>query len=280
VWRRTGLAGVLLCVVAGAAPPAAIADRKPKPDPRELWQSYPLEQQPSTVAQRPAAATTPKPPNAGQPASSEADQGSRGPAPGVIAAIGFAATLLVATVIALRRRRRRPAAPSLARAAPPAAPVAAPPAQRAIEPGRPTLRPAAPRPAAPPAPAATPNGRAAARKTPVCQVRWSRDGRCFYAVSVDPDGGEHMLASSPRVEWCGSGPPEETREARAALRTLAKDLRERGWRPLRAKGIDFDERRWYARRFRWPTEAELAEAARAADGDAEHEVAGRTRGSR
>jgi hypothetical protein len=32
-------------------------------------------------------------------------------------------------------------------------------------------------------------------------------------------------------------------------------VRDLGWRPLRAKGFDFDERRWYARRFRWPTEA-------------------------
>jgi hypothetical protein len=108
------------------------------------------------------------------------------------------------------------------------------------------------------APAKPEPGRAAAsRNGPVCQVRWSRRAARFYAATTDPDGTERRLARSPRFEWHEPSPPdEESREAQAALRQLAKELRDKGWRPLRAKGVDFDERRWYARRFRWPTDVE------------------------
>jgi hypothetical protein len=97
---------------------------------------------------------------------------------------------------------------------------------------------------------------------------------------VDSNGVEHMLASSPRLEEAGPAPPEESPEARAAIRRLAKDLRDRGWRPLRAKGIDFEERRWYARRFRWPTEEELAEAGQPDAGEVGEHVSGRSAGGR
>jgi hypothetical protein len=100
----------------------------------------------------------------------------------------------------------------------------------------------------------TANGRpGAARRGPICQVRWSAPGTCFYAATTDVNGVEHRLAWSPPIEWREPGPPDEdSREARAALRVLAKDLRDKGWRPMRAKGDDFDEQRWYARRFRFP----------------------------
>jgi hypothetical protein len=92
-----------------------------------------------------------------------------------------------------------------------------------------------------------------ARRGPICQVRWSAPGTCFYAATTDVNGVEHRLAWSPPIEWREPGPPDEdSREARAALRVLAKDLRDKGWRPMRAKGDDFDEQRWYARRFRFP----------------------------
>jgi hypothetical protein len=94
---------------------------------------------------------------------------------------------------------------------------------------------------------------AAARRGPICQVRWSSAGMCFYAVTSEADGVERRLGWSPPIEWGEDGPPdEESREARAALRVLAKELRDKGWRPMRAKGDDFDEPRWYARRFRLP----------------------------
>jgi hypothetical protein len=109
-----------------------------------------------------------------------------------------------------------------------------------------------------------PNGRsAAARRGPICQVRWSAPGTCFYAVTADADGTEHRIAWSPPIEWGDPGPPDEdSRQARAALRVISKDLRDKGWRPMRAKGEDFDEQRWYARRFRFPA-AEGEEAPQA-----------------
>jgi hypothetical protein len=91
---------------------------------------------------------------------------------------------------------------------------------------------------------------------PPAPPRWSRSGSFFFAVANDPDGTERGIARSPRVDWTGSSPPEQEPEFEAALKVLSKQVRDLGWRPLRARGVDFDERRWYARRFRWPTEAE------------------------
>jgi hypothetical protein len=115
-----------------------------------------------------------------------------------------------------------------------------------------------------------PNGRAAAaRRGPICQVRWSAPGTCFYAVTTEADGVERRVAWSPPIEWSEPGPPdEESREARAALRVLSKELRDKGWRPMRAKGADFDETRWYARRFRLPVSDEAREPATQAQREA------------
>jgi hypothetical protein len=94
---------------------------------------------------------------------------------------------------------------------------------------------------------------ASLRSGPICQVRWSSPGTCFYAATTDVNGVEHRLAWSPPIEWRQPGPPDEdSREGRAAVRVLSKELRDKGWRPMRAKGDDFDEARWYARRFRFP----------------------------
>jgi len=93
----------------------------------------------------------------------------------------------------------------------------------------------------------------AGRHGPICQVRWSAAATCFYAITTDVDGVEHRLAWSPPIEWGEDRPPdEESREARAAMRVLAKELRDKGWKPMRAKGEDLGEPRWYARRFRFP----------------------------
>ena len=108
-------------------------------------------------------------------------------------------------------------------------------------------------PAEPAQPPTSQERAAAARRGPICQVRWSSRGTRFYAVTTDKDGVEHPLARSPQVAWEGLGPPpEDNREAQAALRLLAKELRESGWRPMRAKGVDFETQQWYARRFRFP----------------------------
>jgi hypothetical protein len=272
------------CAVLALASSSALADRRPQPDPSELWRSYPLEQKPSTVANNPTAATGSKQRNAQKPASSGVDEGSDHPPAALIAAVGAVAALLAMAVIALRRKRQRPAAPAPSRAAPRAAPL--PAAAAAAQTGHvatAAAQPAVEPPPPSPAPAVRPrNGEraAAAREAVTCQIRWNRRGRSFYAVSVDANGIEHMLASSPRLEDAGPAPPDETSEARAALRHLAKELRDRGWRPLRAKGIDFEERRWYARRFRWPTEEELTEAGHADAGEVDEHVSGRSAGGR
>jgi hypothetical protein len=99
---------------------------------------------------------------------------------------------------------------------------------------------------------------ASSRKDPVCEVRWSATGGFFYAVATDAYGSEHGVARSPRLDWRGPAPPDQEPEAEVAVRVLAKELRDRGWRPLRTRGIDAGERRWYARRFRWPTEADAS----------------------
>jgi hypothetical protein len=299
VWRRFLIAAVVICALGGVATSAALADQRPQPDPAELWRSYPLEQEPSAVAksrppggvaQQPAGGST----NGRAPASSGARPNS-GPSPALIAALAAAAGLLVLAVVAVRRRRRQPveAAPVFPpRGSPRAAPLAAEPAHRVLAPTSPTeLSPPGPPPAqrrleprAPtPAPVVPPREaprRAATRKQATCQVRWNRRGRSFYAVSVDTNGIEHMIAKSPRVEEAGPAPPHETPEARVALRQLAKNLRDRGWRPLRTKGTDFDERRWYARRFRWPTEEELAEAGQRDVSEFDGHVSDRSAGGR
>jgi hypothetical protein len=103
---------------------------------------------------------------------------------------------------------------------------------------------------------------ASSRHGPICQVRWSVGAKCLFAVASDANGVEHRIAWSPPITWGKAGPPDEdSREARAALRVLAKDLRDKGWRPMRAKGDDFDETRWYARRFRFPVAADVDDPA-------------------
>src|SRR4051794_13250637 len=271
--RRAGVAGVLITFVCGLGASGAVADRRPQPSADELWRSYPLEQKPTTTAPAPAAAA---PQRASRPAH---EAGGSGPPWAVLAVIAAAAGLL--TFVVARRRRRATAADSAAggpsppwldapsaerqtpaptRAAlpaPTAARAAAAAASVASRPAR-GQTPAAARP-----PAARGAGPAAnglprtASGGAVCQIRWSRRARRFLAVIVETDGTRKRLGRSPVVDWAHPGPPEESPEAQAALRQLVKDLRARGWRPLRARGLDFDERQWYARRFRRPTEAEL-----------------------
>jgi hypothetical protein len=144
--------------------------------------------------------------------------------------------------------------------APEPEPVASPPEPVASPPEPPAPAPepvASPPEPAPPEPVASPPPARAPRKAdPVCQVRWNRSGGFFVAVTAESDGAEREVARSPSVDRNGSSPPEQEPELEVALKVLSKQLRDIGWRPLRAKGFDYDERRWYARRFRWPTEAE------------------------
>jgi hypothetical protein len=282
VSRRAGLAGIVITLVCAAAAPAALADRRPQPNADELWRAYPLEQTPAKTAPAPAARA---PRGAHRPA---ADRGSSSGAPwGLLVAIGAASALLVGLAAVRLRRRPAPAHASggAAVVAPPAPPPSAPPEKAGVAPTQVELNPLAPPGAARPgraaaAVAANADGRPVpTRKGPVCQIRWSRRARRFYAFTVDENGSEQQLARSPVVDWDQPGPPEETPEARAAIRRLTKSLRDGGWRLLRARGVDFHERQWYARRFRWPTEAEAQPGG--PDGAArDHEVGARPGGAR
>jgi hypothetical protein len=295
LWRRVGLAIVVVCAFGGvgvAGAPAATTT----PDPQPLWQAYPLDDTPkadaSTTSPAPSAQNAP----ASRPVTNSPALAPQGAASGpswivlLAAAIGGAA--FVALVLALYdrliarpRARARAEADAVAPELPrelfrpptPILPAERPSQPAALRPGTRTpngqpeprlqLRPsiivipsAKPPVDEPAAPTEREAGRAAAASRsngPVCQVKWSRRAARFHAVTIDEDGTERRIARSPRFEWDELSPPEDaSREAQAALRALAKELREKGWRPLRAKGVDFDERRWYARRFRWPTEAE------------------------
>jgi hypothetical protein len=290
VTRRAGLAGVLIALVCALAASSALADRRPQPNADELWRSYPLEQKPTKTAPAPAAGA----PRRGSTPAPAADGGSSdGPPWALLAAIALASAALVG-VVAARRRRRPAAAHSPAGAPPPlwpdwtaaaddtsTAPVGARAAAAAATTVASRPAPTQPSPARRPPPsgaaAAGPNGRPpGTRQGPVCQIKWSRRTRRFHAYATDEDGSERRVARSAVIDWDQPGPPEETPEARAAIRRLTKDLRDGGWRPLRARGIDFRERRWYARRFRWPTEAE---AEPAGDGETpDREIAGRPGG--
>ncbi|MEN3284694.1 MAG: hypothetical protein V7607_5834 [Solirubrobacteraceae bacterium] len=218
---RTSAVGVVVAFVfAGAA--VAHGQRGTTSYPEELWKAYPLEQRPATQAKPPASQRRPA-------AGSTAKDSSGSPLWWLVGAAAGAALVLVAVSTDRRRKARlRRAKPDLS---------------------LPTSWPAAP--------AVTPRPARPSRPSdPVCQIRWSHSGGFFFAVTTGRDGADRGIARSPRVDWTGPAPPEQEPELEAALRVLSKQLRELGWRPLRAKGFDFDERRWYARRFRWPTEVE------------------------
>ena len=236
--RRTAIAALAACATLLLVPAAAAQSQ-----PEELWRAYPLEQSVTTgddarpALSRAAAAAAREPAQVEGPLSRETGSWT---ALLLATALGL---LLVAGVGAVVRRRAAlgavagggrgpepelffiaelPRAP--ARTAPVAAsmPMALAPPRRRSAPG------------------------------PVCQVRWlrGRGGGRFCAVVAEADGTERRVALSPPVASAGTSPPDATPETQRALRALAKDLRADGWRPLRAKGEDLGEIRWYTRRFK------------------------------
>jgi hypothetical protein len=309
-WRWVILACVVACGLGTMAPLSASAGSPTAPRPEELWRAYPLDVKPTagvdTTASRVSSRSTGRPRSSG----GREDPGrGMGPSWIAIVALAVGGAVML-SILLLRRARLSPrrgvgasgddeVTADDARRQPATATASA----VRYEPDGTAV---AGRPSSPPAPAATPEPRAAgasghetvaevalpgrrferratganreerpgarARNEPVCQIRWvpGRRGSSFYAAMIDTDGIERALAWSPRFEWRGPSPPEETAEAQAALRQLAKELRTSGWRPLRAKGKDFDEQRWYARRFRQPaaeTEDDQVRAGAGSGGD-------------
>ena len=261
VWRRGGLPCVMACIVLGGAAAGASAAHGHRPDPTPLWRAYPLEQAaPSANGAHAPRPASPRP--VGRPSM---PQGAAA-APSFIrlASAATAGALLVLLAVSIRRRRM-PAASAIrpdggnAAIASPTWPASPRPATRrapADQARRPTRARPRTRRAGSPA-----SGRTAApRKGPVCQIRWSARSACFYVVTAGLDGHEQRVVRSPQVDWAEPSPPQQTRGAQAAVHELAKELVDRGWWPMRAKGTDFDERQWYARRFRWPSDSNVEDA--------------------
>jgi hypothetical protein len=229
------MVAILCCALGHVTASPAPGQQSSTRNPDELWRDYPLEQTPTTAAPAPGPAAPRRP-------AERASQRSDSDPPWILL-LGIVAGAGVGVLVALmlHRRQAEPAPDQDANGAVREAPPSAPERLWSV-----------------PAPAEVAPSAAgtAAKDLPVCQVRWSRRGARFHAVTVDPDGTERRIARSPQFEWRGPSPPEQSPQAQAALRQLAKELRNKGWRPLRAKGFDFDERRWYARRFRWSAEAQ------------------------
>jgi hypothetical protein len=254
-----GLVAVVVCAL-GTCAPGAAAQQPTTSNPEELWRAYPLEQAPTTgtgAQSRPPASE--RRTDATSTGTESSDSGTSWIV--VLAAVAAAGAICVALVGAARRRRRT--APARDAGPEPGSEAPRPPHDLLWSANRPVSTPA--RRAAPKPPRA--KGARANRDAPVCQIRWNGRGRFFVAVTTHTDGTERGIARSPRFDWDGPTPPEQEAEVEAALRVLAKELRDRGWRPLRARGFDFDERRWYARRFRWPTEAEADRPSRGGGDD-------------
>jgi hypothetical protein len=220
VLRTSAVGLVVACAFAGAS--VAVGQQGTTSYPEELWKAYPLEQRPATQASPPPAER--------RPGDVTTEEDSSGSSLWWLVAAAAGAALVLAAVASDHKRKARSRRAESELLVPASWPAPSPAQPRQTRPSRPS--------------------------GPVCQVRWNRTGSFFFAVTTDPDGTERGIARSPRVDWNGSSPPEQEPEFEAALKVLSKQVRDLGWRPLRAKGVDFDERRWYARRFRWPTEAE------------------------
>jgi hypothetical protein len=252
------LTAVIAVAVTGVSPSAALGGARTTSDVEKLWRAYPLEQTPTTQA--PAEQHT-----AGRDASAEDGVPQSGSGVARTAALlgGAAALVLIGVIVVASSGRDQRAAPP---AEPPvqSGPAPAPGDTDVVHAPRPRFERDTAR-VEPERKSAT-----AIRRGPVCQIRWSARGRrsCFEAFVVDEDGVKNRVARSPRVERPGSSPPEQTPEAKAALRALAKELRDDGWKPLRAKGKDYGEQQWYARRFRRPVELDEDQAAEPAPAEA------------
>jgi hypothetical protein len=305
-WRWVILACLVACGLGTMAPPSASAGSPTAPRPEELWRAYPLEVKPTagvdTAASRVSSRSSGRPRSSG---AREHPVRGMGPSWITIDALAAGGAVILAILMFRRawfspRRgvsasggdevnaddaRRQPAAASAVphepddgtaiagRSSSPPAPAATPEPRAAGASGHETVAEVAlpgRRYERAGATGANRDERPGARPSnePVCQVRWvpGRRGSSFCAAMIDTDGIERALAWSPRFQWRGPSPPEESAEAQAALRQLAKELRTSGWRPLRVKGKDFDEQRWYARRFRQPAAETEADQVRAGPG--------------
>jgi hypothetical protein len=249
-------------------PPAAAAqDRTPTPSARELWNTYPLRQEPAErrPAEDRATGTSTAAPGTRGPAR-QVSVRSPGPAdddgtPLVLVGAAAALAALGAASVLRRRRVRPPRAPVAF-----AMPLLAAAATTAALPER--RRP-------PRLTALTGEGGGSERDGPedeerraqelrppdpaqpwTAELEWRGEGDGpRFCVTARPDGGgpDVRIASSEPIEW----PPQDAVAVQRLRRSVAQmeaAVRSAGWTPL-TPGES-----WYSKRFAWAPVAEPAPA--------------------
>ena len=232
-------------------PPAAAAqDRTPTPSASELWEAYPLQQDPTATAEATVRPTSARQPVTGGSART-ASAPARAPDDDGMPFVLIAATGLAALGGAFLVRRRRFARPPATLAMPLRA-VAATTAAMSERSRQPRLTALAgegggrdgpgdeERPAQdlrPPDPA----------QAWTAELEWRGDGdgpRFCVTARPDGDGPEVRIAVSAPIEW----PPPDAVSVQRLRRTVARmeaAVHEAGWAPLPPGEA------WYAKRFAW-----------------------------
>ena len=254
---------VAVWLLAGAVvmplPAAAAQDRTPTPSARELWDAYPLRQDPTATPEppaRPASAGRPVPSASVRPASARTPAPDDGGTPFVVLSATALAALAGALVVR-RRRSRPPPAPVL-----PLLTAVATTAAFSDRPRQPRLTalagdardgPGRPRDEERPAQDLRPPAPAQAW---TAELEWRNDGdgpRFCLTARPDGDGPDVRIAVSAPIEW----PPPDAVAVQRLRRTVARmeaAVREAGWAPLPPGEA------WYAKRFAWAPVAEPASA--------------------
>lgn len=267
---------VVLAALGFCGAVSAATSTTERPDPRELWETYPLEPGQGTPTVRLPADSAPRRVPAPK-AGADADSGGGASVP-VLA--GIALLALGLGVVGGRRVRRSPGSAPASAPAPSAKPAAppAPPRQRAPSrpiPSAPPVEPAPPPPPAParaPAPpppeAATPRPAAPAPAPPppssprFKRVPWPEGAetgwRCeiashfgvlhadFRAMAFEPGKRRPVaFARTPSYTRPGWGTELSFEEQSAMVGALVETLRSAGWE---LAGVG---REWFAARFVW-----------------------------
>jgi hypothetical protein len=247
------------------APPSAVAqDRTPTPSARELWDAYPLQQEPATVTPTPqgAGAGAGAEPS-GRRTSAPAERGNGGDIPWLLVGVlGTAVALAGLAGLAVLRRRGSRQAIGSADAVRSSAPVLLAAAVAAMSPDE---RPRTPRLTAL---ASDPDPRhdepteadppAAAMHPPdpeqpwTAELEWQETGRgARFCLVAHPVGGgtDALIAASEPLAW----PPPDAKAVRQMRNEVAQmeaALLAAGWAPL-PPGTS-----WYSKRFAWAPVAE------------------------
>src|SRR5215217_4764432 len=218
-----GVAAVLLVLVLPTAA-GAQRSRTPTPDAGELWQDYPLHEEPGSQAARqtpPTATATPR----ASPAADAEESTDTGTSTMVLLLVGLS-VLVVMIAFETKVATRTTGSPDLPETtdSSPRAPMGARPAAAA--------------------PIGTPPDPGQAW---TAEIEWRPTGSaaCFRALARTTDGGADVqVAESPEVSW----PPRSPAGVKAltdAAGDLAATLEASGWKPQRPGAA------WYAKRFRW-----------------------------